>query len=105
MPSSQTPPFRHGAPWKKKTLKKSLLKLGELKAWTHFAFVYVDLAVSARESRQAGACVVVDPVDAGGVVQTGVRLALVNVDLAVHAWGNLRRITTLSPPSTTYLGN
>jgi len=59
----------------------------EIKHWLKYlAFVNVDLTVASSETRQAGAGVVVDAINAGGAIQAGVGLALVNVDLAVHTF-------------------
>ena len=52
---------------------------------THLALVNVDLAVPPSESGGADAGVVVDAVHARRGVQTRVRLALVNIHLAVGA--------------------
>ena len=58
-------------------------------ALIYLAFVNVDFTVPALKSWDALADKVIDAVNAGGAVQTGVDLTLVNVDLAVHTWNNM----------------
>ena len=60
--------------------------LPSVEAGGGLAVVNVELAVPALIARGAGAGVVVDPVLAGGAIEAGLALALVNVGLTPGTW-------------------